>query len=345
MIIALFKEVGAWFYALAVGTLYVSGFIVLNSNLAKAGVLDFEFVDARYFLAGASFVFYLICFYLFAGRAVLFTPKWLREDLERLNKNGLKTAWSFVVFIHSLITATFFCCLSAALFTSLAISSTESAIFYAALAGAFFVLYTFDVTNLDLKFPTISETVTIVAKLLAIYAFFAHVGTGAMLSTFFSYVVIFFFINLVLDKFTRYTVTTDRLTFTGIYTVVMFLGIALTYGTLFYGQVTTKLGGARPQTISLGLSEEARKALPASITVSSSQVLEGRLIHQTPAYIYIASSGKTLRFRAADVVVLVSTPEAERNFWKEQLDRSAVGPSPPNPSLKRTAASKPTPAP
>lgn len=193
-LIPLLKQLGPSFYALAAVVLYVAGFLVLNSNLAKSGVVDIEFIDARYFLSGASFVFFLVCFYLFAGRAVLFTPKWLGENLKRVNKDNPRPFWSFVVFIHSFITATFFCCLSAALFTSFAIGSAESALFYAALAGAFFILYTFDVTNLDVKFPRFSETVTIVAKLIAIYAFFAHFGSGAMLTAFMIYITIFAFI-------------------------------------------------------------------------------------------------------------------------------------------------------
>lgn len=340
-VLQLLKEVGPWFYALAIGTLYVSGFLVLNSNLAKFGVLDVEFLDARYFLAGASFILYLVCFYLFAGRAVLFTPKWLREDLERLNKDEPKPLWSFVVFAHSLITGTFFCCLSAALFTSFAIGSSETVVFYAVLAGAFLVLYTVDAMNLDIKFQRFAEAVTIVAKLVAIYAFFAHVGSGAMLDVLFSYVAIFFFINLVLDRFARYKATTDRLTFTGVYAVVFLLGTAISYGTLFYGQVTTKLGGARPQTVMLGLSEEARKALPTSFATASNQILEGKLIHQTPTYIYIATSEHTIRFRASDVVTLILTLALERNFWVEQLEHVASSSTPSNPSFKEAPADKP----
>lgn len=323
----------------------MSGFLVLNSNLAKSGVLDIEFVDARYFLAGANFVFFLVCFYLFAGRAVLFTPKWLREDLERVNKDTPTPFWSFIVFAHSLVTGTFFCCLSAALFTSIAIGGAESAVFYAALAGAFLVLYTFDITNLDVRLPRTSEAVTIVAKLIAIYAFFAHLGSGAMLTAFFSYVAIFFFINLVLDGFTRYKLTTDRMIFSGMYAVVFLIGSAAGYGTLLYGQVSSKLGGARPQAVSVGISEETRKALPSPFVASTSQVLEGKLIHQTPAYTYIALLGHTVRLRATDVVALVSTPEPERDFWKEHFQRAASAPPPTNPPFNGTPAGKPASAP
>lgn len=57
-LLSLVKDIGPWFYGAAVGTIYVSGFLVLNSNLAKSGVLDIEFIDARYFLAGANFAFF-----------------------------------------------------------------------------------------------------------------------------------------------------------------------------------------------------------------------------------------------------------------------------------------------
>lgn len=344
-VLRLFKEVGPWFYALAVGALYVFGFLVLNSYLAKFGVRDIEFVDARYFLAGASFVFYLVCFYLFAGRAALFTPKWIREDIERLDKDGSRPLLSFVVFVHSFITATFFCSLSAALFTSIAIGSEESHVFYAALVGAFIVLYTFDVWNLDVKFPKVFEAVTIVAKLVATYEFFAHVGSGAMLWAFFSYVAIFFFINFIADRFARYRTTSDNLTFAGGYAVVFLLSIAVAYGTLFYGQVTSKLGGARPQTVSVGLSDEARKALPEPFAAASGQVVRGKLVYQTPAYIYIASSGHILRLRAGDVVALVLTPEPENHELLEQFERATSAPTPGNPSLMGAATGKPAVAP
>lgn len=316
------KEVGPWFYALVIGALYVSGFLALNSNLAKVGIQDMEFIDARYFLAGASFIFYLVCFYLFAGRAVLFTPRWLREDLERVNKDGTKHVWSFIVFIHSLITGAFFCCLSAALFATFAIGSEESEVFYMALAAAFVVLYSFDVLNLDLRYPRTTEAVTILAKSGATYEFFSHIGSGAMLTAFFSYAAIFFFINLVLDQFTRFKITADRLTFCSLYAVVFFLVTAIAYGTLFYGQVTPKIGGARPMEISLGLSEIALKALPPTLAASAAHGLSGKLLHQTPAYTYVGTSGRTVRLRSADIVALISSPETEKIYWKKEIEAS-----------------------
>jgi hypothetical protein len=164
-----------------------------------------------------------------------------------------------------------------------------------------------------------------------------------MLIAFISYVSIFVFINLVLDGFSRYKLTTDRVTFSGIYAVVFVLATAIGYGTSLYGQVSSKLGGARPQTVSLGLTNEARHVLPSPFAASASQVLDGELIHQTPTYTYVVSAGHTLRLRTSDVLALVVMPEPERNFWKEYVKR--VSESSPNPSLKGTAAGKPAAAP
>ncbi|MDP2878949.1 MAG: hypothetical protein Q8N74_05415, partial [Sulfuricella sp.] len=133
----------------------------------------------------------------------------------------------------------------------------------------------------------------------------------------------------------------DRITFTGVYTVVVLLGTASGYGTLLYGQVSSKLGDARPQTVSVGLSDEARKALPAPFATSASKALEGKLIHQTSTHTYVESSGRTVRFRTADVVALVIAPEPEHDFWKEYLQRSTTVQPPLNPSLKGTSADKP----
>ena len=147
----------------------------------------------------------------------------------------------------------------------------------------------------------------------------------------------------MLDGFDRYKLTTDRATFSGIYAVVFLLATAIAYGTLLYGQVSSKLGGARPQTVSVGLANEARKVLPPPFANSASQVLDGKLIHQTPSYTYIVATGHTLQLRTTDVVALVLTAEPEKNFWKEYFERALE--APPNPSLKATAPGKPAAAP
>lgn len=321
-LLAQLKQLGAWLFPIGVGSLYVAGFLVLNSNLARYGFMDVEFVDGRYFLSGASFVFYLACFYLFAGRAVLFTPTWLKEDLNHLNKNGLHPVWSAVVFAHANLNALFFTCLSAALFTSLAVSSAETSTFYIALAGAFFVSYTLDITNLDLRFGKTSEALNILVKSIAVAVFFMSVTLhSTLLAVLLGYGALFVFINLAIDAFVRRGVTKDRVTFTALYAVVVLLGAAMSYGTFIYGEVSSKLGGAKPRTVYIGLKEDPSQKVPAALIPQASGALSGRLIHQTDKHVFLSIGEYTVRVRAEDIDVLTIIPESDQYFWAEYFSQ------------------------
>jgi hypothetical protein len=321
-LLARLKQLGAWLFPIGVGSLYVAGFLVLNSNLAHYGFMDVEFVDGRYFLAGASFIFFLACFYLFAGRAVLLTPTWLKEDLNHLNKDGPHPVWSAVVFAHANLNALFFACLSAALFTHLAIGSTETSTFYIALAGAFVVSYTLDITNLDRRYAKLSEALNMIVKSIAVAAFFMSVSLhSTLLVVLIVYGALFVFINLAIDAFVRRGVTKDRLTFTALYAVVVILGCAMSYGTFIYAQVSSKLGGAKPRTVFLGLKEDPSKKVPTALTSATSGTLSGRLIHQTDKHAFVSIDGYTVRLRNEDIDVLTIIPEPDEYFWAEYFSQ------------------------
>lgn len=312
------KELGVWVVPLATGFLYVTGFLVLNSHLARFGFMDVEFVNARYFLSGASFVFYLACFYLFAGKAVLFTPTWLKEDLARLNRGGAQPIWSAVVFIHSILNALFFACLSAALFTNLAVSSAETTTFYLALGGAFLASYTLDTTNLDIRFPRASEAANILVKSVAIAVFFIATSIrSTLLIVLIGYGGIFMFINLAVDAFVRRGITTDRISFTALYAAVVILGSATAYGSYVYGDVSSKFGGARSKTVYVGLKDAKEIRAPEAIAFPASGALLGHLVHQTDKHTYLTAAGYTIRVRSEDIESLTIIPDVETYFWAD----------------------------
>jgi hypothetical protein len=325
--IALFKVLGPTAYGIVLVSLYVCGFLILNANLAKYGIVDFEFVDARYILTGASFAFFLVCFYLFAGRAVFNTPKWLQEEIDHYMKLGLKPKWNVVVFANSLVFATFACCLSAGLFSLTAFGDVETAFFYSVLAGVFIVLYTLDVTNLDLRFPRTHLVVSLILRLAASFAFFANPESGMLLTVFMLYVMMFFFVNLTLDSIKRHGATPDRLSYSAIYAVVMLLTVAVVFGATVFGNVSTKIGGARPQTIAAALSEDAAKSIPVEVLSGVPHLVNGKLIHQTDRFSYVEVSQKTVRLRSSDIVALVVTPEKPQSFWSNYIRNAASAPS------------------
>ena len=259
--IAIIKDVGPWFYAIAVASLYICGFLVLNATLAKYNIFDFDFVNSRYFLTGANFLFFVIVFYLFAGREILFGKKWLSKDLEAMNKKGKSGFWSALAFAHSLISILFACCFSAAFYTSIAFGGAEAAVFYAAVAITFLIRYTLDVTNIDVKHPRFNTVVALLGEMGAIFVFFVLADSVKMITVFSVYFGAVAVINFIADRFDRYRTTKDLLTFTGVYGSVIFLTTAISYGALIYGDASPKIGGARPQEASATLTEDAKKVL------------------------------------------------------------------------------------
>ena len=333
-----FKENGPFVYALLAASIYVFGFLVLNAHLAKHGIVDYDFVDTRYIFSGASFVFFLICFYLFAGRTVLHTPRWLEEDMRHYKKLGFKSGWTHVVFVNSLVNMGFQCCLSAALFSSTAFGDIETAFFYALLAVAFFILYTLDVTNLDIRFPRTHLVVLLAVRFGASIAFFANTEYGMLLAVFLMYVTLVIFINLAIDSLTRHGATRDHVSYSAVYSVLILFSTAIAFGALLFGNVSTKIGGARSQSVAATLAKNATEVLPPELISSPAYTVVGKLIHQTDRFAYVEVSDKTIRLRSSDIVAMVVTPEKQRSFWTELLQRQSPVSTKPQPIIPSDVA-------
>lgn len=318
------KDFGPFFYAIVFGFTYISGFVVLNSNLARSDVLDIEFVNARYLLAGSNFLFYLVCFYLFAGRAALLGPRWFERDLHYQQELRLNERWKWVIFLHSFTHFIFFCCLSAATYTFFAIKPAETKIFNATLAGAFLILFFIDRLDAEIRTPRTALLVKTAVKLVSVYAFFAVDQWGSKSIVFVNYLGIMFFLSMTAYVSDRYERDLDHFSFTTVYTIFFVLVSAITYGTQLFGQVSPKLGGARPINVAVGVSEVVAKALPQEVAPGDHQILEGALIHQTSSHIYLLSKGRMIRLRVDDVIATTSKPELENDGWKDLIDRLSI---------------------
>ena len=188
-------------WVIIIAMFYLSGFLVLNAHLSKFGVSDFEFVTGRYLLAAANFAFFMLCFYLFAGRAILLSPRWLSEDFQEILRNRQSLSWSRFLFVGSVIRFVFFCCLSGATYTTTALWQVETVWFYAALFVPFFITYNMDIFNLDIRFPRINKIVRVAGEVFAIYAFFAGPKIINLVGVFGIYLGIAMYINFVIDTF------------------------------------------------------------------------------------------------------------------------------------------------
>jgi hypothetical protein len=321
-VVPFFRTYGAVAYAVAVGAFYVAGFLALNAFLATRGIYDFEFINPRIVLAGAGFCLFLICFYLFAGRAVLFTPKWLGEDLKQMNAGRARPFWSVLVFIYSFVHATFFVCFSAAIFVSIAVGHTYAYLFYSVIAIAFLVLYTLDILNLDIRHPRSTLVVRFVFEVAAIIVFFLQPNNGLLITAFFTYAAMFAFVNLVLDKFDRYIASADTIGFSVLYALLFTVIVVSTaYGALFYGSTSNKLGGARPLPVEFVLSADAKTAIGDSDIGRRLVAGRGDLLYQTDVFLYLLIDDRTIRVKSSDVVAMqVRIEDAPHRSLQQVLD-------------------------
>lgn len=314
--IAGLEKIRFWAYPLAIGVVYALGFIVSNANLVKEGVIALDFANPQYFVAGINFFVYLAAFYLFAGRAAIQGDRWFREDVNQHYKSGGGKKWELVVLLRSFVHVFFFCCLSSALFAWIALEGQVSSVFYTFLIVPFFVLYAFDLANWDIKHPKIFCVLNILFEGGAVVVFFlAPEKLGLLASIFATFMGFVLLISIILDRFERYKVTVDHVSFTAVYFLTTLITAAAVYGATIYGKVRVQVGGAAPETVTLGIAADAKEALGDALKTPSESIT-GKLIHQTQTYLYLSIADKTLRLRAVDVLVMVTKPH-ESNQNKE----------------------------
>lgn len=316
----LIRETTVYAWGVAIAVFYLCGFLVINAFLAKFGISDFEFVSTRYLLAAANFAFFLVCFGLFAGRAVVQTPTWLREELEWINRTKPSNFWSGVVFLNSLINMTFMICMSAAFYTSAALWQTETVFFYLYLGLTFGLSYGVDVLNFDVRYIRTTEIFKLLVRSGAIVVFFLSPNNNNLTGMFWLFVGIVFYINFVFDSFNRYKITKDRIFFSALYSMVFLLLTSLAFGATYFGQISSKLGGGRGQETLLTLAESIRTTLPKLIHQEADQTLKAKVIYQTEKYLFADVAGQTLRLRSDDIVHMIILREVNTNPMAKVLE-------------------------
>jgi hypothetical protein len=101
----------------------------------------------------------------------------------------------------------------------------------------------------------------------------------------------------------------------------MLFSCAIGYGTLIYGEVSSKLGGAKPRTVFLGLKENLSKKFPTAFPADAGESLSGRLVHQTDKAVFLSVNGYTIRVRNEDISVITVIPELDQYFWAEYFSQ------------------------
>jgi len=294
---------------------YLCGFLTLNAHLSKFGLIEAEISSNRYLLAASNYTFFLVCFYLFAGRGIALGRRWLARDMREINTTGSRN-WNTVIFLDSITNQAFLICFSAAAYTSVAIAWRETVYFYCFIAIVFLILRLVDSFGWDQNYRKARLVLRLFLSLCAIAVFFITGDVNSTLSLFFFYLGIVAYLNLVLERFETSEATIDLVSFTIIYSIVFICTTAISFGAFVYGSISPKLGGGQPIQVRLVLTPEAQPALTKLVDYPISETLEGNLLYSTEKFFYVSAFDKTIRLRAGDVSLISLASSSDKLPFK-----------------------------
>ena len=164
-------------------TVYLSGFLVLNAHLGKYGVFAFDLASFRYLIAGTLFLAFLVVWYLFPGKEVVFGKKWFAQELDANHKKDMQPSWDRISFVNSIVRILFMTCLAASLFSTALMGLTEAMPFYYYLMVLFLVAYPWDFLNLDIRYPRANLVFELGTKALGILVFLVGINLPEVLDS------------------------------------------------------------------------------------------------------------------------------------------------------------------
>lgn len=311
------KDQGVTAFAAITGLVYTFGFLAINANLSKSGISDFDFLSARYLLGGFTFVFFMACFYFCAGRKIVLGEEWYKAEAAHYEKLGLRRKWSVPVLANSFIDVIFQCCVSAFLFAGIAFGGSEVKYFFAALMFGFIFSNLTGSWELPSKWPRTNIALSILFRTIAITAFYFDSASGLLKFTFLIMFALVLFINLTIHSVTTYGTSVEKNIFLTAYSLFVLAGTALSFGALLYGDISNKIGGARPQTVSIALTKDAIELFPENLKSGTPPMISGALIHQNTEYLYVTIEKRTIRIRNEDVTALIASPPLANNALTE----------------------------
>jgi hypothetical protein len=307
---------GPIYFAIVFGIIYVLGFLIINTHLSKFGIFELDIASVRYVTAGAIYCAFLLIFYLFAGRAIIHGKKWLSKELLFLYIKGIKGIWPLITFIESIINFIFFICLSAAAFVTIAYDLSQAIYFYSFLLVVFLIVYPLELLGFDGKFPRANLIFLISYKVIAILLFLLTSANYQPMIVFYTYFGIAIYINFVLDRFERWKINSDIVLFTIMHAMIFFLGTAITFGSLIYGEVTTEIGGGKPMEATIKIEDDFKKYLDGIDIIKGEKTVN--IVYLTKEYLFIKTDKETLRIPESAIKV-ISFKKTERSYLPHNL--------------------------
>ena len=179
-------------------SIYVCGFLALNSHLLKHGLYDYSIANAHYLAVGGLYVSFLVIWYLFAGRNIISLSARIKAAAASGSKHHPREFWIVVELLRCAAETIFFLCLSAAFFSSTLSDRSGFNGFWKYLVLLFLVEYPIiDRLNIDMRYPRINQLFILLTRVLAIYLFYSISGNSATTFIVFIHIVAISFGNYI----------------------------------------------------------------------------------------------------------------------------------------------------
>ncbi len=275
---------------------YVLGFVVVHSHLSQYGVYDFEFGNIRYLYGGGIFIFYLTIGYLTAGRACIAMIKYYDSGTNSYIKyRGINLGlivFALMRMVNASVGVAFNLCLASVIFYSFFLPSQINFIYYACVTGAFIIDY-FVILRVEHRWQKICEAISIVVKFPAVFIFFYTMSDWNLGFVFFFYAAVVFYLSLVSETIEKNKKEGTNVAYTGIFTILMVLVLATSFGRILYGEIPRSFGGGQPLHADIQIREEYSSMFPSR--KNSTSIDRVKIIHITDKYIYIEENGEIVR--------------------------------------------------
>lgn len=268
---------------ISVAILYVIGFVVVNSYLAKAGIYSFEIINSQYLSAGVLTAFVFAIFAFVVGRRVYF----LESDYDEFVKLGFDEkkpirsfVWAIFCFLYNYIELAFGIVVGVYWTASIFFENVDGSF----VLGAFlFGLFAIDYLilwrgGLYEKLPFVTLPLASVGFIAAIYVAYINIHDPRVYFLLVTYVVVVVLLNIVLD--TAYIRAKNK-SWTIFWATVTILGVAVLFGKSFYGEVKRELGGAKPIIVTLVMSDDTPKSIGKILQINNGMTGEIELYSET----------------------------------------------------------------
>lgn len=301
--------------ATVLGTVYVCGFLTLNSHLYEHGVVNLGIARAEYLAAGASFALFIVIYALLGGRGIVFLKHSSDRERDLLRKSSAPPISAVLARIHSFINLFFLHCISAAIFSVVAFRPPEMSRFSIVLFVAFLISYSLrEIFKFDDRWPFAHLIIDSILKLLMVIAFFVMVSSFMPIRILITFILFSVYIKVILDGFERYGITTDSLVYSGVFSVVFFLLAAISFGAVVYGDVSRKLGGGESISVEIGVDRRSVGFMQNQIK----EVLHADVIFSTSNDVYVNVEGETIALPRRSVL-WIRFPNSEADSVLQQF--------------------------